>query len=172
MENEFHGRKGECREAILHDITPWQIQEYTDAMDRRIAKPKASIFKRIVKKSDLLESFYWMGEKIGFSAVVVYFGTAISLGDYNMLEKRLFSMCSTTSVLANYLGMDGLWDEFLRQYFELLDQGAAEREKILATTYSANLEDTTTSEGLEVELQDVSFAYPTETTQDLWDPYR
>ena len=171
MEGEFHRRKGECREAVLHNVTPWQIQEYTDSMDQRIAAPKASILKRVVKKADLLENFYWMGEKIGFSAVVVYFGTTISLADYNMLEKRLFSMCSTTSVLANYLGMDGIWDEFLRQYFELLDQGEGERKNILATTYSATLEDRATSAGLEVELQDVSFAYPTETTQDIWDPY-
>ena len=62
-------------------------------------------------------------EKIGLSFIVVYFNASISLGSFNMLEKRLFSICVATSTLLSYLFLEGYEDEWLRQYFELVDLG-------------------------------------------------
>jgi len=70
-------------------------------------------------------------------------------------------------MLANHLFMEGYEDEWLRQYFELVDLGMKEKRESEARTYAASPLNTTSSEeqagGLEVELRDVSFVYPTES---------
>src|SRR5271169_1827764 len=117
-----------AREMTLYDLPDWQIQEFTGSMDHQIEKPKRSLFARILKKSELLESVFTVGEKIGFSAVVVYFGSAISLRNYNMLEKRLFSICSSTSTLANYLSKRNILESNINDFYEILAQASRERE--------------------------------------------
>jgi ABC-type multidrug transport system fused ATPase/permease subunit len=163
----FHLEKATSRDTILYDLPDWQIREYGKAMNTRISRSKSSLFLRILKKTDVLESLYWVCEKIGLSFIVVYFDASISLGNYNMLEKRLFSICGATSMLANHLFMEGYEDEWLRQYFELVDLGMKEKREAEARTYAASLVTSTTPEeqegGLEVELRDVSFVYPTES---------
>ena len=157
--------KGASRDTILYDLPRWQVQEYGKAMAIRIAKSKASMFSRILKKTDILESLHWVSEKIGLSFIVVYFNSSISLGNYNMLEKRLFSICAATSTLTSYLFMEGYEDEWLRQYFELVDLGLKTKKENDMKRYTASLNRVSGAfnPGLEVELKDVSFTYPTQS---------
>lgn len=165
MEHRLFWTNASSREFTLYDLLDWQVHEFNTSMNYRLTKRKKSILARIVKKGDLLESLYTLGERIGFSSVVLYFGTTISLGNYNMLEKRLFSLCSTTSTLVNHLGMDGMHDDCVRDYSELVNQGLKEREKNSSKEYVASLSECPDA-GLEVELQAVSFVYPTRCPDD------
>jgi ABC-type multidrug transport system fused ATPase/permease subunit len=159
----FHLEKGASRDTILYDLPRWQVREYGKAMATRISKSKASMFSRIIKKTDMLESLYWVSEKIGLSFIVVYFNASISLGSYNMLEKRLFSICAATSTLTSYLFLEGYEDEWLRQYFELVDLGLKAKKENEMKEYTASLRSDAPQQGLEVELKDVSFSYPTQS---------
>lgn len=166
----FDFDKSRSRETVLYNLVPWQVAEYRKAMDTRISRSKAkrSALAGVLKKSAILETLYWISEKVGFSFVLVLFGSNISLGNFNMLERRLISICGNTSMMAHHLAGDGTQDELLREYFELLDEGRREGSKT-AKTYLAGLKESSHEEltgGLEVELQDVSFTYPSESLAD------
>jgi ABC-type multidrug transport system fused ATPase/permease subunit len=172
----FGATKEYCRDSILYDVTQWQKAEFQKAMAERLARSKSSKFKKVLKKqSDLLESVYWFCENIGLSVIVMYFSSSISLGNFNLLEKRLYSICGATTMIAHYLFMEGQWNTFIHQYFELVELGQkAEKESALHRA-KATFKDPGTlwegNAGVEIELRDVSFAYPTRSPSGLDNDY-
>jgi len=167
MSGGFHQDKAACRDSILFDILPWQLREYRKAMKKRISRPGKSTLRKIFRSDSICESLCNITERVGFSSVVMYFGKHISLGNFNIMERRILSLCLATSSIAALVDGTDEWNLMLARFFEVVDLGNEQRKIAEKKVYTASLRDGPLDPaGFQVELRNVSFAYPEASAED------